>query len=80
MKIEVQVALEPAALLDDEEDRDHLAEIEEQLEVAEQPGRPPVSDEAFQQIRYDLCCDCFQRYIQNPLGFESPAQLGFSPN
>ena len=66
VKIEAQAAIEAPACVDDEADRDHLAEISDQLDrefVAEDSAS---SDELFRQTRYDLCAGCYTRFIQNP--------------
>ena len=39
-----------------------------------------VGSDIYQKSRYDLCPDCYQKYIKNPIGRETPAHLGFSQN
>ena len=81
VKIEAQAALEaPPDADDDEGDRDHLAEISDQLDREFDAEDSPNGDELSRQARYDLCASCYTRFIQNPLGSESPAQIGYSSN
>ena len=37
-------------------------------------------DEDYQRRRYDLCAQCYQDYIKNPLGVEKSHRVGFSKN
>lgn len=60
-----------------EEDRDHLAELNQLLEglddeALEQPG--------CHQFRYDLCPQCYQRFVRNPLGREVSLPFNISQN
>ena len=80
VKLEVEAAMEPLDLGDADEDRDHLLEIHEIIERLEDGESELVDDDVYQRRRYDLCCDCYQKFIQNPFGCETPAQLGFSQN
>ncbi len=60
-----------------EEDRDHLQEIQEILEEAEQE---PLSDDLYQELRFDLCDECRRRFLRNPMGRHAASPLGFSQN
>ena len=79
------VRLEVYASLDtsDEElddDRDHLQEIQDILEHIEDADDPQLGDEVYQQQRYDLCQQCRERFMKDPLGRLRTAQLDFSQN
>jgi hypothetical protein len=79
VSIEVQAMLDAAEIPDLEEDRDYLDEIDEtlmsmDLDVNSLPANEP------RRLRYDLCPECFRRYIQDPLGAEMPLHVGFSHN
>lgn len=79
LRIEVQAVLEPPTLNESDDDRDHLVEIDDllaHLEASEQDD----ADELYQQRRYDLCRDCYRKYLQNPLGFEPVAHFGVNDN
>ena len=79
VRLEVYAALDP---LEDEadDDRDHLQEIQEVLERLDDPREEDVCDEVYHQERFDLCRDCRQRFVQNPLGRPAPTQLDFRQN
>jgi hypothetical protein len=74
----VYAALDP---LEDEadDDRDHLQEIQNALERLES-SEEEVSNEIYHKKRFDLCSDCRQRFVENPLGQISLSQLNFSQN
>ncbi|RIK81509.1 MAG: hypothetical protein DCC67_08110 [Planctomycetota bacterium] len=78
VRVEVYAALEPMA--DDVEDeRDHLEEIQDILERLDAEDAQ-ISDDVYQQKRYDLCGQCRNRYVKNPLGRLALQELGFSDN
>jgi len=79
VRLEVYAALDP---LEDEADadRDHLQEIQEVLERLDDSREEEVCDEVYHQNRFDLCSDCRQSFIKNPLGRPAPTQLDFSKN
>ncbi len=78
VRLEVYAALDP---LEDEaeDDRDHLQEIQEVLERLDDP-QEVVCDEVYHQQRLDLCSDCRQRFVQDPLGRSSASHFNFSQN
>jgi hypothetical protein len=78
--MEVQAAMDPLEDNDPDEDRDHLLEIQEILERIEDSERESVGDDVYQRRRFDLCPECYRKFIKNPMGSESPAHLGFSHN
>ena len=80
IKVEVHAAMDPCAEEEIEDDRDHLLEIQEILERLDDTDCEAVGDDIYQRRRYDLCPDCFRKYIKNPVGGELPAHLGFSDN
>lgn len=79
VRIEVQAALDPLTSNDPEDDRDHLSELEDLLSSVDLSDFDADQD-LFQQRRYDLCQDCYRRYLQNPLGVEPVAHWGLSDN
>lgn len=79
VKLEVYAAFDP--LQDDvDDDRDHLQEIHEILERSDISENPEISDEVYQQLRYDLCPECRKRFMKNPLGRKHVEQFDFSQN
>jgi hypothetical protein len=80
VKMEVYAAFDPAAADNDDEDRDHLEEIQDILERMEDMPGDEIGDEVYQQLRFDLCPECRKKFIRNPLGRETAKAFGFSAN
>jgi hypothetical protein len=80
VKLEVYAAMEPLEAEEAGEDRDHLLEIQEILERIEDSGNDHIGEDVYQKQRYDLCADCYKKFIKNPVGRELAAHLGFSQN
>ena len=80
VKIEVNVGIEPNLDSQDEDDRDNLNEIDEWLSRIEDEECDSLCEELYQIRRYDLCSECYEIYMQNPLAIESPIPMGFSQN
>jgi hypothetical protein len=80
VKVEVYAAFDPAAVDNDDEDRDHLEEIQDILERMEDMPGDEIGDEVYQQLRFDLCPECRKKFIRNPLGRETAKAFGFSAN
>jgi hypothetical protein len=78
VKIEVYAAFDAAAV--DDEDRDHLEEIQDILERMEDVSGDEIGDEVYQQLRFDLCPECRKRFLENPLARETAKAFGFSAN
>ena len=79
VKMEVYAAFDPAAA-DNDDDRDHLEEIQDILERMEDMPGDEIGDEVYQQLRFDLCPECRKKFIRNPLGRETAKAFGFSAN
>lgn len=80
VKVEVYAAFDPSSTDGDDDDRDHLEEIQDILERMEDSSNDQISDEVYQQLRFDLCPDCRRKFIKNPLGRELVKAFGFSSN
>lgn len=78
VRVEVYAALEPMED-DGDDERDHLQEIQDILERLDEEDEQ-ISDDVYQQKRYDLCSECRNRYVKNPLGRLAMQELGFSDN
>jgi hypothetical protein len=63
-------------------DRDHLEEIHEVLERLDDldPNDVQLGEDVYQQLRFDLCSECRQKFLRDPLGRRLAAQLDFSKN
>lgn len=80
VKMEVYAAFDPASIDADDEDRDHLEEIQDILERLEDTATESIGDDVYQQLRFDLCPECRKRFLKNPLGRKPAKALGFSAN
>ena len=54
--------------------------LQEILERLEDSDNELVSDDLYQRRRFDLCADCYRRFIKDPIGHDARAQFGFSQN
>ena len=80
VKLEVQALMDPAAMEEAEDGRDHLLEVHEILERTEDREGELVGDDIYQRSRYDLCPRCYRAFSKNPVGAERATQLNFSQN
>jgi hypothetical protein len=80
VRMEVEAVMDPIHENEPQDDRDHLLEIDEILERADAAECDAVSDEVYQRRRYDLCPQCYRKFVANPLGRDRKTSLGFSHN
>ena len=80
VRMEVYAAFDPEALDEVDHDRDHLQEIQEILQRAEDAADDQVGPEVYQQLRFDLCTECRKKFVKNPLPRELSKQFDFSNN
>jgi hypothetical protein len=80
VKVEVFAAFDPAVGCGDDDDRDHLEEIQDVLERMDDASGSEIGDEVYQQLRFDLCPECRKKFMRNPLGREVAKAFGFSAN
>jgi hypothetical protein len=79
VRIDAQAALEPHHWHEPAEDRDYLDEVQELIEeVADASGGNAAFGLPVQR-RFDLCRECYVKFLRNPLG-EPAAPVGFSSN
>lgn len=79
LRMEVYAAVD-ADLAEADDDRDYLQEIEQLLEQECECGEEELANDLYQQARFDLCNDCRQKFIRNPLGRIASPRLDFSDN
>jgi len=77
VRMEVFAAAD-ASDIDADSDRDYLQEIEDML--THDAAENELDQDVYQQVRFDLCGDCRERFISNPLGRGAAVELGFSNN
>jgi len=79
VKMEVYAAMDPLADEADD-DRDHMEEIQEIIARIEDDNDPNISDDVYQQVRFDLCPECRRKFLKDPLGLEPAKAFQFSEN
>ncbi len=77
VKIEIAAAFDPVAN-DEEDDRDHLEEIQDLLEHLEDAPSGQIGEDVYQELRFDLCPECRKRFVKNPLGALPAKVLDYS--
>jgi hypothetical protein len=80
VKLEVYAAFDPATSNEEDDDRDHLQEIQDILERLGDAESEQIGEDVYQQFRFDLCPQCRKKFIKNPLGREPAKAFGFSQN
>ena len=80
VKIEVFAGHDPAELTEADLEEDHMEAVSQlirQMEAGECSDEPgPTSH----HLRYDLCPDCRQRYLRDPLSKDTAGKFDFSEN
>jgi hypothetical protein len=84
VKIEVFPAVEDQSCgcpggTSSDHDSDNLDEMQELLERLDESELADLEDDT-RSLRFDLCDDCRQRFVKNPLGAKGGKQLDFSNN
>lgn len=80
VRMEVRAAFDGASDEDDQDDRDHLLEVHEILETVDELDDEDVTEEVYQQLKFDLCPECYRRFIKAPIGKEKSVEFNFSQN
>lgn len=79
VKIEISAVFEPT-VVDEEDDRDHLQEIQELLEQLENSRGEEIGEDVHQELRFDLCPQCRRRFVKMLLARGVAKLLDFSTN
>jgi hypothetical protein len=67
-------------LTEEDLEEDHLEEISELLdEIEQETGTGPDADVA-KSFRFDLCSECYKKFLSNPLGKQTIHRFDFSEN
>jgi len=85
LELRYTVRMEISAAMDGfddtaDDDRDELLEIHEILERLEDAECGEIAEDVYQKQRYDLCPECYKKFIASPVGREPVEQFGFSKN
>ena len=68
VRIEAFAAAEGLAISEEQLKRDHRAQIQQIIGQLEKADPDQVEDQVYRSFRFDLCPDCHQRYLRQPLG------------
>lgn len=79
VKIEAFAAQDPAEITEADLDEDHLEAVSELLREADELAQADMSDPC-KFFRYDLCSECHDKYLRDPLGKETAQKFFFSKN
>jgi hypothetical protein len=79
VKMEVYAVFDPSTT-EDENDRDHLQEVQDVLERMEDVESEQVGEDVYQTLRFDLCPECRRKFVKNPLARETAKLCDFSEN
>lgn len=64
----------------EDEDRDLLQEVGDILDTAMELDSELIGEDICRQMQFDLCANCYRRFVKNPLGRENTADVTFSNN
>lgn len=79
-KMEVYPAFDPEEITEEDLDVDHLQEVSELIAEMEVNGDQSVDDCSPKSFRFDLCTECHQKFLKDPLGRDTLRRLNFSEN
>jgi hypothetical protein len=79
VRMEVYAALDVEAYQSGDEDPDHLQELQQILQRADDDSAE-VAPDVYQELRFDLCDECRKRFVKHPLGRDAAEMLSFSQN
>lgn len=80
VKMEVFAAHDPAKITESDLDDDHLEAVSDLLREMEENGEEVAEEPAYHHFRYDLCPECRQKFVRDPLGKEQLQNFDFSEN
>jgi hypothetical protein len=81
VKIEAYAVHDPAEITEADLDDDHMEAVSQLLQEEEEQEGTVELAAPYMHFRYDLCPDCHQKFVRDPLAREMLAQkLDFSKN
>lgn len=76
VKIEAFAAHDPATLSEADLEEDNMQAVSQILRDCEETGEPELPP-LHKNFRFDLCPDCHERFVRDPLGKEQVHKLFF---
>jgi hypothetical protein len=80
VKIEAFAAHDPAELTDADLEDGHMETVSQVIQEMEETGAEVELIPTTQRFRHDLCGECYQRFLLDPLGREHSQKVVFSKN
>jgi hypothetical protein len=80
VKIEAYPAHDPAEITEADLDEDHMEAVSQLLHETEANGLDAELGETRKNFRYDLCPECHQKFVRDPLGKDTVQKFHFSKN
>lgn len=80
VKMEIEATIDPAAQESAEDEQDCLRTLDNSLERLEEEFAEECESLIFERKRFDLCPECYRKFIKNPVGREKLVPFGFSHN
>jgi hypothetical protein len=80
VKIEAFAAQDPSELTDADLDDDHMEAVSQLLRECEENESCAELTEPCKNFRYDLCPECHQRFLKDPLARDREQKFHFSKN
>ncbi len=80
VRMEVYPAFDAEDFSEEDLEADHLQEISESIQKMETTGDFDLDDVESKRLRFDLCSQCRQKFLKDPLGREALRWLNFSEN
>ena len=81
VKIEVFAAHDPGKITEADLEDDHMEAVSELLrEMEDNLEDPDLAEPTYKHFRYDLCPECHQKFLRDPLGKEVAQKFDFSKN
>ena len=80
VKVEAFAAHDPAELTEADLEDDHMEAVSQIIQQMEENDEPAELTPTTKQFRYDLCGDCYQRFLRDPLGRDQSHKVIFSKN
>ena len=80
VKIEVYAAYDPMEICGDDLREDHDDEIQGLLAQMEDMDAEDLEDQVYKTFRFDLCPECHEAYLKDPLGLKARVRARFEHN
>lgn len=80
VKMEIEATIDPSRQESADDEHDCLLEMDHALERLEEEFGDDGESIVFERKQFDLCPECYRKFIKNPVGREKMVPFGFSHN